>query len=124
VPKYTKLGKKKLWEQLSPTLCWYKTNRTENGAFNSSNVECVVDAAVTFLPSRYLVTIGGIRNRTHRMMGRIYEVRRWDELMCHDVHTKFHTERFRHSKVNVGERHSQTHWRLGDSISPLSFFSK
>jgi hypothetical protein len=21
VPKYTKLGKKKLWEQLSPTLC-------------------------------------------------------------------------------------------------------
>jgi hypothetical protein len=33
-------------------------------------------AAVPFLPSRCLVTIGGLHIQTHRMMGRIYEVRR------------------------------------------------
>jgi hypothetical protein len=32
--------------------------------------------------------------------GRDYEVRHWDGLRWHDIHTKFHTDWFRLSKVN------------------------
>jgi hypothetical protein len=35
-------------------------------------------------------------------MGEIYEVRRWDGLRCHDIHTKFHKDWFSHSKVDMG----------------------
>jgi hypothetical protein len=35
-------------------------------------------------------------------MGGIYEVRRRDGLKCHNIHTKFHTDWFRHSKVDGG----------------------
>jgi hypothetical protein len=31
-------------------------------------------------------------------MGGIYEVCHWDGLRCHDIHTKFHKDWFRHSK--------------------------
>jgi predicted phosphatase len=40
-----------------------------------------------------------IRDR-HRLMGGIYEVRRWDGLKCHDIHTEFRKDKFRHSKVD------------------------
>jgi hypothetical protein len=40
--------------------------------------------------------------QTHRLMGRIYKVRRWDGLKCHDIHTKFHKDWSRHSKVGTG----------------------
>jgi hypothetical protein len=55
-------------------------------------------AAGTCLPSRCLAMKGGIftapflsndRRDIHRLMGGVYEVRRWDELRCHDIHTKF-----------------------------------
>jgi hypothetical protein len=36
-------------------------------------------------------------------MGGIYEVRRGDGLRWHDIHTKFHKDWFRHSKVDMGE---------------------
>jgi hypothetical protein len=51
-------------------------------------------------------------------MGGICEVRRWDGLRCHDMHTKFHEEWFRHSKVNWGGIHREH----GDRINLLIFF--
>jgi hypothetical protein len=36
--------------------------------------------------------------QAHTLMGGTYEVRRWDELRCHDIHTKFYKDWFRHSK--------------------------
>jgi hypothetical protein len=45
-------------------------------------------------------------------MGVVYEVRRRDGLSYHDMHTKFHTDWFRHSKVdNGGFTDTQTAWR-------------
>jgi hypothetical protein len=44
----------------------------------------------------------GLHIQTHRQMGGIYEVRRLDGLRCHDIHTKFDKDWFRHSKVNMG----------------------
>jgi hypothetical protein len=41
------------------------------------------------LPSVCLATIGGIHVQTHRPMGGIYEVCRWDGISCHDMHAKF-----------------------------------
>jgi hypothetical protein len=38
----------------------------------------------------------------HRLMGRTYEVSRWDGLRCHDIHSEFQKDWFRHSKVNKG----------------------
>jgi hypothetical protein len=57
---------------------------------------------------------------THRLMGGIYEVCRSDGPMCHDIYTKFHTDSFRHLKVN-GVRVTQTA-RL--SHKPICIFSK
>jgi hypothetical protein len=39
---------------------------------------------------------------THRLMGGVYEMQRWDGLRCHDIHTEFHKDWFRHSDVNRG----------------------
>jgi hypothetical protein len=52
----------------------------------------------------------------------IYELRRWDGLRCHDIHTKFHEDWFSHSKVDEGD--TQTHRQHGDLISLLLFFQK
>jgi hypothetical protein len=38
------------------------------------------------LPSLSLATIGGMHIQTHRLMGGIYEVRRWGGLRCHDIY--------------------------------------
>jgi hypothetical protein len=43
------------------TLLWYDMDRTENVASNNSSVAYVFIAAVTFLLSRCLATIGGYR---------------------------------------------------------------
>jgi hypothetical protein len=29
-------------------------------------------------------------------------------LRCHDIHTKFHKDQFRHSKVDMGDTHTDT----------------
>jgi hypothetical protein len=61
------------------------------------------------LPSLCLTMIGEIYIETHRLMGGIHEVRRWDGLRCYDIHTKFNKNRFRHSKVNRGiHRHTDS----------------
>jgi hypothetical protein len=41
----------------------------------------------------------GIHIKTHRLIGGIYEVRHWDGLRCHDIHTKFHKDWLRHSMM-------------------------
>jgi hypothetical protein len=43
-------------------------------------------------------------------MGGIYEVRRWDGLRGHDIHTKFYIDLLRHSNVDEGEG-TETSWR-------------
>jgi hypothetical protein len=45
--------------------------------------------------------------QTHRLVGGTYEVRRWDGLQCHGIHTKFHKDWSRDSKV-AGGIHSHT----------------
>jgi hypothetical protein len=50
-------------------------NDTSN---NSFIVACVFIAKITFLRDRCLATVGGLHIETHRLMGGIYEVGRWD----------------------------------------------
>jgi hypothetical protein len=38
----------------------------------------------------------------------IYDVRHWEGLRCRDMHTNFHKDWFRHSKVNRGGTHRHT----------------
>jgi hypothetical protein len=47
----------------------------------------------------------GIHIQTHRLMGGMYEGRRWEGLSCHDVHIKFQKDWFRHSHIH---RHKDT----------------
>jgi hypothetical protein len=69
---------------------------------------------------------GGIHIQTHRLMGGIYKVLRWDGLRCHDIHTKFHKDWFGHSEINKGD--TQTHRQHYDRISLVfsvrSYFEK
>jgi hypothetical protein len=58
--------------------------------------------------------------QTHRIIGGTYEVRRRDALRCHDVHTKFHEDWFRHSKVDWGRGFIDT--QHGELIKLLSCF--
>jgi hypothetical protein len=46
------------------------------------------------------------------LMGRIFEVCRWDELKHHDVHTKFYVDWFRHSEVDRGDIYTCTNSRM------------
>jgi hypothetical protein len=45
----------------------------------------------------------------------------WDGLRCHDIHTKFHRNWLRHSKVHGGGD-SQTHRQQGGPTSLILFF--
>jgi hypothetical protein len=103
---------KKFWKELIAYYPWYYTDCIENDASNNSPiVACVFVAAVMFLLSRCLATIGGIHIQTHKLMRGIYEVSRWDGPRCHDIHTKFHKDWFRHSKVFSGWfTDTQTTW--------------
>jgi hypothetical protein len=66
---------KKFWEEQITYFPLYDMDRIENDASNNSSiVACVFDAAVTFLLSRCLATIGDTQ-MTHRLMVGIYKVR-------------------------------------------------
>jgi hypothetical protein len=56
----------------------------------------------------------------HRLVGGIYEVHRWDGLRCHDIHTKFHKDWFRHPNLIVGD--SQTYRQHCDLSRCFYFF--
>jgi hypothetical protein len=60
-----------------------------------------------FLKSRCLATTRRYKYRHIRLVGGIYEVRRWDWLRCHDIDTKFDKDWSSYSKVNMGEIHRQ-----------------
>jgi hypothetical protein len=50
---------KKFWEDLIAYFLLYDTDRIENDMSNKSSIiACVFFTGVTFLPSRYLATIG------------------------------------------------------------------
>jgi hypothetical protein len=78
------------------------------------------------LSSLCLATVRGINIQSHRLMEGIYEVRRWDRLRCHGIHTEFHKDWFTYSNVNMWGFtytliHRQTDRQHGDRISLLSF---
>jgi hypothetical protein len=84
---------KKFWEQLIAFLL-YDADCVENDAFNHSYIviRCRGKDFIDPLPSNDR----GIHIQTHRLMGGIYE----DVV---EMHTKFHKDWFRHSKVDNGE---------------------
>jgi hypothetical protein len=68
-------------------------------------------------PSGFQTCDNMMHIQTHRLMGRIYEVRRWDGLRCHNIHTEFQKVWFGHSKVDRGDTYTQT--QHGNRISTL-----
>jgi hypothetical protein len=68
---------KKFWKELTAYF-----PLIQNGPHRKRRVEqfsysvCIRFCGNVFLPSRCLATIGGINIQTHRLVGRIYEVRR------------------------------------------------
>jgi hypothetical protein len=114
---------KRFWEELTAYFPWYDMDNIENKTIDISYiVVCEFVAAVIFLASRFLATIRGIHIRTHRLMRGIYEVRRWDGPSFRYIHTKFHKDWFRQSKVNrEGYSDTQTAWGYH---KPTFIFSK
>jgi hypothetical protein len=55
-------------------------------------------------------------------MGGIYEVCHLDGLRCHDTHTRFNKDWFRHSKVDGEGGFIDTHRQHDNLISILQFF--
>jgi hypothetical protein len=87
---------------------WYGTDNIENDTSCCMYIRCRGNVFTEPLRSNAM----GIRMQTHRLMRGIYEVRRWDGLRCHDIHTRFHKYWFRHSKGNnEGFADTQTAWR-------------
>jgi hypothetical protein len=50
----------------------------------------------------------------------------WDGLRCHDIHTKFHKDWFRHWRAVRGDSHANTraHRLQGDALNIFLFFQK
>jgi hypothetical protein len=75
-------------------------DNTENDASNHSpiavRIRCRENAFTEPLPSNHK---GGIHIQTRRLIGGIYKIQCWDGLRNHDMHTKFHKNCFKHSKV-------------------------
>jgi hypothetical protein len=74
-------------------------------------------AAVKFITEILRSNDMGIHMQTHGLM----EVPPSDGFRCHDIHTEFHKDWFRHSKVDCGGD-TQTHRQNGDLINLLLFF--
>jgi hypothetical protein len=78
---------------------WCDMDLIENDASNSSSIFawicCRRNVFTNPLPSNMCI-------QRHRLMGGIYEVSCSDDLWCHDIHTKFHKDWFRDSKVKWG----------------------
>jgi hypothetical protein len=77
-------------------------------------IRCRVNVFAEPLPSHER----GIHIQTHTLMAGIYEVRRWDGLRCYVIHTNYHKDWFRQSKVDRGI--AQTNREHGDLICLLS----
>jgi hypothetical protein len=95
------------------------------GSNNFSTVSCVFVAAVTFFIEPLPSNDNAINIGKRRLMEGIYEIRLCEELMCYDVHTKFHKDWFRHSEVDKGDAQTQTQREHVDLLRlPLFFFFK
>jgi hypothetical protein len=94
--KYTRSsGKNKL-----PTFLSYNTDYTANDVSNNSSIVAHVHVAtVTFLLSRCLAIIGGYTYR-HTDVWEGFMKNAVEMAQNHDIHTKFHKDWFRHSKVD------------------------
>jgi hypothetical protein len=73
----------------------------ENASNNPCIVACVFVTAVTFLQNRCLATTGDTHTDT-QTDGRDFSIGRSNGLRNRDIHTKFHKDWFRYSKVNGG----------------------
>jgi hypothetical protein len=86
-------------------------DRTENDASKILASLLAFIAAGTCLPNRCLTTRGGMHIKTHRLIGGICEVCRWNGLRYRVIHTRFNKDWFRHSKLNrVGYTDTQIGW--------------
>jgi hypothetical protein len=65
-------------------------DRIENDAANNSSVVACIHCHRNVFTEPLPSNDRGDNKYGHRMMGGIYEVRRWDGLTCHDINTKFH----------------------------------
>jgi hypothetical protein len=73
---------------------------------------CLAMKGTYIVPSLCLATIRRIHIQTHKLMGGISGVRRWDGLRFHGIHSKFHKDCFRHGKCNSrGFTNTQAEWR-------------
>jgi hypothetical protein len=81
-------------------------------------IRCHVEVFTVQLPSNNR----GIYIRTHRLMGGIYEVRRWDGITCRDIHTKFHKYGSGIKKLMGGD--AQIYRQYDDRINRLLYFFK
>jgi hypothetical protein len=95
-----------------PTFIWYDMDRTANGVSKLFHcclcIRCRGNISIELLPSNDR----GLHIQTHRLMGRIHEVRSSDAIMCHVIYTKFHIDWLRHSKVVSCGTYIQTHSML------------
>jgi hypothetical protein len=125
----------KIWEDPVYYFPWNDTDRIENDGSNySSIVAYIFFAAVTFLPSRYLATILeslpssylGTTGRNIHVDTQTEErdllstALRWAQVPW--LHTNFHRNWFRHSKVNSVD--TQTHRQHWDRIGLFFLFFK
>jgi hypothetical protein len=95
-----KIKTRRSGKNCSLTFLWYDTDRMERVQqfYVCACIRCRGDVFTEPLPSNDK----RIQMETHRLMGGIYELRRWDGLRCRNIHTEFHKDWFKHSKVNSG----------------------
>jgi hypothetical protein len=94
----------------------YGDTQTDTQTQASNNYSCFTSCCLTTIPVKDTETNG--------MMGGVCEVCRWDGLRCHDIHTKFHKDWFRDSKVDSDWVDPRTHREQGYPINLLSFLFK
>jgi hypothetical protein len=92
--------------------------RMEDHASNNSSIVAYIFVASFTEP--FPSNDKGIQIQTQRLMERIYEVRRWDGLRCHDIYTKFHKDWSDIQKLLGKYNDTQTAWWLYKPIFILS----
>jgi hypothetical protein len=109
----------KFWEELSPTLIWYDTDRIENDASKNYSLLRVFVAAGTCIPSSCLATIRGDRHTDTQTGGKDL----WSTTLKRAQvpwYTKFRKDWVRHSKAEGGGGYTDTAERR--SHTPTFFF--
>jgi hypothetical protein len=71
--------------------------RFQNDAFKNSSVVTCISCRGNVFTEPLHSNERGICLWPNRLMGELYEVRRWNGLGCHDVHARFYKYRYRNS---------------------------